>query len=84
MQIRVKKKVDLKTIRVKASGSIKEVLINEDIFNPKDESVSVCFRGKDSSGIIDFTPDEIEGLYASVKNRMHLIKGVGKIVIDKK
>lgn len=66
-------------IRVETGGSVKEVLINEDILHPKAESISVCFRGKNSSGIVDFTPEEIEELYFSVKGRLHLIKGVKRI-----
>lgn len=62
-------------IRVETGGEIKEVLINEDILHPNNESISVCYQGKNSSGIIDFSPEEIEKLYSSVKKRMHLIKG---------
>lgn len=62
-------------IRVESSGVIKEVLINEDFMHPGKESVSICFKGKNSSGILDLSSDEFEKLYNSVKNRIHLIKG---------
>lgn len=62
--------------RMESSGEVKEIMINEDFLHPNKESISICFRGKSSSGIIDLTPAEIEKIYLSVKNRMHLIKGI--------
>lgn len=76
MEIKLRKKNPDGVMRVKSSGEVKEVLINEDILHPNKESISVCFKGKGSSGIIDFTPDEIEKLYNTVHKRMHLIKGL--------
>ena len=61
-------------VRVESEGEVKEILINEDLLHPNKESISVCYKGKNSSGIIDFTPSEIEGIYDAVKNRIHLIK----------
>jgi len=76
MRIRQKKQNRDGIMRVESRGDIKEVLINEDLVHPSTETISVCFRGKNSSGIIDFTGDEIEKLYNTVKQRIHLIKGV--------
>lgn len=76
MEIRLRKKNPDGIMRVKSSGEVKEVIINEDMLHPNEESISVCFKGKGSSGIIDFKPDEIEKLYNTVKKRMHLIKGL--------
>lgn len=78
MQIKIKKTNKDGIVRLETSGEVKEVIINEDIAIPNKESVSVCFRGKDSSGIVDLRPEEIEKLYYTVKNRMYLIKGAGK------
>ena len=61
--------------RMEHSAELKEVLINEDILHPDQESISLCFKGKNSSGIVDLTPQEVEMLYDAVKNRIHLIKG---------
>ena len=63
-------------VRLETSGEIKEILINEDMLHPEAESISLCFRGENSSGIIDLTPAEVEKLYGSVRRRMHLIKGL--------
>lgn len=75
MQAKIKKQNSDGIVRMETSGNVKEILINEDMLNPGKESISVCFRGKNSSGIIDFSPDEIENIYSAVQKRMHLIKG---------
>lgn len=74
MQIRIKKKNKDGLVRLESGGDVKEIRINEDFLNPNNESISVCFRGKNSSGIIDLTPKEIEMLYNSIKEKTHLIK----------
>lgn len=79
MKIKLKKENLDGVTRVETSGDIKEIIINEDLLNPNNESISVCYRGKNSSGIIDFTPEEIEKIYDSVKKRVHLIKGFKKL-----
>lgn len=79
MQIKLRKQNEDGIIRLESSGEVKEVLINEDILHPNKESISVCYRGKNSSGIIDFTPKEIEMLYDKVKSRIHLIKGFKRL-----
>lgn len=76
MELKVLKSNKDGSVRLETSGSVKEVIINEDMLHPDKESISVCFKGNNSSGIIDFTPKEFEKIYASVKNRMHLIKGI--------
>ena len=75
MQIKLRKENQDGIARVETGGDVKEILINEDLLHPNRESISVCYKGKNSSGIVDFTPAEIEKLYDSVKNRIHLIKG---------
>lgn len=76
MQIKIRKVNQDGLVRLETSGEIKEVVINEDFLHPDAESISLCFRGKNSSGIIDLTPAEIDKLYESVRSRMHLIKGL--------
>ena len=83
MKIRVKKKNQDGYIRLETSGELKDVLINEDFLNPNKESVSVCFRGKSSSGIIDLSPDEVDEIYDAVKGRVHLIKGMKRFIEEK-
>lgn len=76
MHIRIRKKNKDGIVRMESSGTIREVLINEDFLNPQKEAISLCFRGRDSSGIIDLAPEEVEHLYKSVKQKLHLIRGI--------
>lgn len=75
MKARVKKQNADGIVRLETMGEIKEVIINEEFMHPENESISICFRGKNSSGIIDFTTEEFEKMMNTVKKRMHLIKG---------
>jgi len=79
MEIRVRKQNPDGVVRLESSGDVKEILINEDILHPDKESISICYRGKSSSGIIDLSPEEVEKLYDAVKNRIHLIKGFKRL-----
>ncbi|MFW6013625.1 MAG: hypothetical protein ACOCQG_00465 [Candidatus Nanoarchaeia archaeon] len=78
MEVKVKKQNNDGLIRLESVGRIKEIRINEDFLNPENESISVCFKGKESSGILSFTPAEIEELYNAVRDKTHLIKGIKK------
>ena len=79
MQIKLRRENPDGITRVETSGEVVEILVNEDLLHPNKESISVCYRGKNSSGIIDFSPEEFEKIYDSVKSRMHLIKGFKKL-----
>jgi hypothetical protein len=79
MRIRVKKNNPDNVVRLETFGDIKDILINEDFVNPDNESISICFRGKNTSGIVDFRPSELESVYMSVKSRMGLVKAAGKL-----
>ncbi|RME31534.1 hypothetical protein D6789_02375 [Candidatus Woesearchaeota archaeon] len=81
MQVKIRKQNKDGVVRLETRGEVQEVLINENLLHPDEESISLCFRGKSSSGIVDFTPAEFEQLYASIKNRVHLIKGFKKFTI---
>lgn len=63
-----------KVHRLETSGEIRDVLINQDFMEPKKVSVSLCFRGKESSGIIDLYPEEIELINKEVSARKKLFK----------
>lgn len=75
MQVRVRKVNKDGVVRLETGGEIKEVLINEDMLNPNSETIALCFRGRDSSGIIDLSPAEFEKAYETVRGKMHLVKG---------
>ena len=83
MKIKILKTNKDGLIRLESSGKVEEIMINEDLLHPNAESISICFRGKNSSGIIDFTPKELEMIAKTVNGRIHLIKGFKKIIADK-
>lgn len=74
MNIKARKSNPDGIVRVETSGSIKEILINEDFLNPKNASVQICFRGKSSSGIVEMTSKELEDLYRSVEPRLQALR----------
>lgn len=79
VNLKIKKSNKDGIVRLETSGKIREVLINEDLLHPQEESISICFKGQNSSGIIDLTPQELEKLYFTVKKRVHLIKGFKRL-----
>ena len=79
MQLKIKKQNQDGIVRLETEGEIKEIIINEDLLNPDKESISLCFKGKSSSGSLDISPAEFEKLVNSVKSRMHLIKGFKRL-----
>ncbi len=76
MNIKTKKKNFDGFVKLETSGEIKEFFISEDFLNPKDAKVSVCFRGKDSSGIINFSVNEIEKMYKEVWPKINEFRNV--------
>lgn len=76
MRIKTKKQNPNGIVRLETSGKIKEVIINEDLLNPKDASVALCFRGKSCSGIVELTPEEIKFISKQLSPKMDLIKDV--------
>ena len=62
--------------RVENFADLKEIMINEDFLHPENESIALCFRNKDSSGIIELTSREFEFLADKVRRKTHLLKGV--------
>ncbi len=84
MRIRIRKQNKDGLVRLETSGEVKEVLVNEDFLHPSDESISLCFRGQNSSGIVDLTPKEVETLWENVRSRIHLIKGIKQFYESKK
>jgi hypothetical protein len=65
--------------RLEIKGDVKEIMINEDILHPQEESVALCFRGVQSSGIVELGTEELEDLYDKIKSRLHLIKGFKRL-----
>lgn len=83
MDLKVKKQNKDGLVKLESAGKIREIRINEDFLHPQDESISVCFKGQTSSGIVSFTPEEIEKIYKEVHNRTHLVSGFKKFTAPK-
>ncbi len=83
MKIRIKKQNSDGIVRLESSGEVKEIILNEDFLNPKDESIALCFKGKDSSGILEITPKEFELLNRQMEKKKHLFKDFKVMKFDK-
>jgi len=76
MEIKTKNLISGKVIRTQSSGQLKEIIIKEDILNIENPSVSLCFRGMDSSGIIDLSKKELDMIFKELDEKKKLLKGV--------
>ena len=74
MKIRVKKPYSAGINRLEASAEIRAILINQAFLDPKKVSVSLCFRGKGTAGIIDLVPEEFEMINKEINSRKNLLK----------
>jgi len=79
MKIKIKAKHDLGITRFETDGTVREILINEDLVHPEKENIAICFADKKSSGIVELTPAEFEKIYEVIKGRIHLIKGFRRL-----
>ena len=66
MQLRLRIKNKDGIVRIENSTKIQEVMINEDLLHPDQESIAIGFRNQDSSGIIDMTVAEFEQFYGNI------------------
>lgn len=53
MKVKVKKQNKDGIVRLESSGEIKEFIFKEDLLNKSNSPLLICFKGKDSSGIIE-------------------------------
>jgi len=67
--------------KVKNHVHIEEIIINENMINPKNEKFEIGFKNNSTSGLIEFRPDEIDRLIRTVRDKTNLIKSV-KIIGD--
>ncbi|MDD5191954.1 MAG: hypothetical protein PHH54_04980 [Candidatus Nanoarchaeia archaeon] len=76
MIIKTKYKTGNGPRKVKNQVHIEEIMINEDMVNPKNEKFEIAFRNNSTSGLIEFRPDEIERLIKTIGDKAKLIKSV--------
>ena len=83
MKIKVKKVLQNGITRVEGHGSIKEVMAHADIMNLEKETIQICFRGHDISGIIELSPHEAESLSKSFAPLVKLKKNIKILKLNK-
>jgi len=83
MKIKTRKTNQDGIVKLETSGEIKEILINEDFLDSKNASVAICFKGKNSSGILELTSKEIEIINKEISPKLHLIKDVKVLKFQK-
>jgi hypothetical protein len=76
MKIKTKKRNEDGIVKLETSGELKEIILNEDFLGPDKASIALCFRGKNSSGIVELTLEEINFLNKELIPKMNLLKGV--------
>lgn len=80
MIIKSKKLLNRKVVRMESHGSIKEIIIKEDLLNTDAMKINLYYRGDGNSGIIELTKKEIEMLYKEVAPKIDV---VGRVVVRK-
>lgn len=83
MKIRIKKRNKDGIVRLESSGVVKEVILNEDFLNPKNESIAICFKGKDSSGILEISQKEFDLLKEELDKKKAYFKDFKVMKFDK-
>jgi hypothetical protein len=76
MIIKTKYKTRNGVRKVKNQVHIEEIIINENLMNPKTEKFEIGFRNNQTSGLIEFRPDEMDRLIKTIGNKTSLIKSV--------
>jgi hypothetical protein len=76
MKVKVKRLHEGRVLRLEARGEIKEVIIDANILNPSGDLVSICFRGDNSSGVIELNEKEAEDLFENLSSKLKLVKSV--------
>jgi hypothetical protein len=83
MRIKAKKQNEDGIVKLETSGELKEIIVKEDFLNPNNSLTELCFRGKNSSGIVELTTREIEMLNREIETRKNLLKGIKVLKFDK-
>ncbi len=76
MQLKMRKQNTDGEVRVETRGKVTEIRIREDFMSPNKETVELCFRGNNSSGIIMMNRKEFNTIAREVGMHTKLIKSV--------
>jgi len=83
MKIKIRKNNKDGIVKVESGGKIKEFIFKEDIFNKEKSSLLVCFKGVDSSGIIELSPEDVDYLYKEIVRRKKYLNDLDIINFSK-
>jgi hypothetical protein len=83
MQIKTKKYNADGLVRLETSGELKEIIIHEDFLQPNSASVNLCFKGKNSSGIVQMTLGEIRYLAREIEPKLAMAQQVKILKFEK-
>lgn len=83
MNIKTKKQNSDGIVRLETSGSIKEIFVKSDFLKSKENKISVCFKGKNSSGIIEFNEKEIKEIYKELQRKSRLMNNIKVMKFEK-
>ncbi|MEK6850385.1 MAG: hypothetical protein AABX85_02320 [Nanoarchaeota archaeon] len=83
MQIKTKKHNADGNVRLETSGQLKEIVINEDFLSPEKASVALCFKGKNSSGIVHLSLNEVKFLAREIEPKLSMMEKVKVLKFEK-
>ena len=83
MDVKLKKLHNGRVIRVAGSGEVKEIIVNENLLTPNTASISLFFKGINSSGILELNKKEVEILNKELASKIHLFKDVSVLKFKK-
>ncbi len=76
MIVKTKKSDYGRTRRVEGVGELKEVIFNEDFSRPDESRIALCFRGSNSSGIVELSPEELDFISKEIAPKLGLLGDV--------
>ena len=74
MRIRVKERVTEEVKRIDSTSKVDNVELAPDLVEEKNSLISFYFRGKSSSGILDFTLEEAKELSINLQKLLKITK----------
>lgn len=83
MRVKTKKRFNGRVVKIQGAGDIKEVLINADMIEPDKRIIAICFRGRESSGIVELSEEEAEDLGKTLSAQAKLVRAA-KVLKDYK
>jgi hypothetical protein len=83
MRIRVRKKAFFGDDRIDSKSQIEDIEVKEDLMNPEGGMVSVYFRGRESSGILNLSEKEAGELMLSLQGVVGLVGKAKKMKFSK-